>query len=79
MAGALGITLDSDPDALVDHAQRWPTCKASMLQDILDRQRTEVAALGNGIVGSGARPSTPLNKAIWALIDGLEHSWTLAK
>ncbi|MDP2322914.1 MAG: ketopantoate reductase C-terminal domain-containing protein, partial [Gammaproteobacteria bacterium] len=82
VAGALGITLDSDPDALVDHAQKVAYLhKASMLQDILGRRRTEVAALNGGIVGFGQQTGvpTPMNKAIWALIDGLEQSWTHAK
>lgn len=80
VAAAQGITLDSDPDALVDHAREVAyNHKASMLQDALARRRTEVAALNGGIVEFGRqyKVPTPMNEAIWALIEGLEHSWTL--
>lgn len=79
VADALGITLDSDPDKLVDHAREVAyNHKASMLQDALIRRPTEVAALNGGIVkfGEECGVATPLNQAIWALIGGLEHSWT---
>lgn len=79
VADALGITLDSDPDKLVDHAREVAyNHKASMLQDALKRRPTEVAALNGGIVkfGEECGVATPLNRAIWALIEGLEHSWT---
>lgn len=78
VAAALGIRLDSDPDALVDHAREVAyDHKASMLQDALARRPTEVAALNGGIVtfGQQAGIPTPLNQAIWALIEGLEASW----
>lgn len=79
VADAMGITLDSDPDKLVDHAREVAYHhKASMLQDALARRPTEVAALNGGIVKFGEQTGvpTPLNQAIWALIEGLEHSWT---
>lgn len=79
VADAMGITLDSDPDKLVDHAREVAYHhKASMLQDALARRPTEVAALNGGIVKFGEQTgvATPLNQAIWALIEGLEHSWT---
>jgi 2-dehydropantoate 2-reductase len=52
-----------------------------MLQDVLVRRPTEVAALNGGIVKFGQKIGvrTPLNQAIWALIEGLEHSWTLTR
>ena len=80
VAEAQGITLDSDPDALVDHAREVAyNHKASMLQDALASRRTEVAALNGGIVEFGRQYDvpTPMNAAIWALIEGLEHSWSL--
>ncbi|MDJ0928796.1 MAG: 2-dehydropantoate 2-reductase [Gammaproteobacteria bacterium] len=80
VADAQGITLDSDPDALVDHAHKVAyNHKASMLQDALAERRTEVAALNGGIVEFGRKYDvpTPMHEAIWALIEGLEHSWTL--
>ena len=81
VAEAQDITLDSDPDKLVDHAREVAyNHKASMLQDALAHRRTEVAALNGGIVEFGRRfdVPTPMNEAIWALIGGLEHSWNLA-
>lgn len=80
VASALGIELDSDPEKLVDHAREVAyNHKASMLQDVLARRPTEVAALNGGIVTFGRETGvpTPLNQAIWALMEGLEHSWTL--
>jgi 2-dehydropantoate 2-reductase len=82
VAGSLGIELDSDPEKLVDHAREVAYHhKASMLQDVLVRRPTEVAALNGGIVKFGQKIGvrTPLNQAIWALIEGLEHSWTLTR
>jgi 2-dehydropantoate 2-reductase len=78
VADALGITLDSDPDALVDHAAKVAyEHRASMLQDVLAERATEIDALNGGIVrfGSEQGVATPLNQAIAALIKGLEHSW----
>ena len=79
VANALGITLDSNPEKLIDHARDVAyEHKASMLQDTLSRRPTEVASLNGGIVKFGAETGvpTPLNQAILALIEGLEHSWT---
>jgi 2-dehydropantoate 2-reductase len=80
VADALNIELDSDPEKLVDHAREVAyNHKASMLQDVLARRATEVAALNGGIVNFGRETGvpTPLNQAIWALVEGLEHSWTI--
>jgi 2-dehydropantoate 2-reductase len=78
VADALGITLDSDPDELVDHAARVAyEHRASMLQDVLAERATEIDALNGGIVRFGREQGvpTPLNEAIVALIKGLEYSW----
>ena len=78
VADALGITLDSDPDELVDHAAKVAyEHRASMLQDVLAERATEVDALNGGIVqfGRGSGVPTPLNEAIAALVKGLEYSW----
>jgi 2-dehydropantoate 2-reductase len=78
VADALGITLDSDPDELVDHAAKVAyEHRASMLQDVLAERATEVDAMNGGIVRFGSEQGvpTPLNQAIAALIKGLEHSW----
>jgi len=78
VADALGITLDSDPEALIDHSARVAyDHRASMLQDAQAHRRTEVDALNGGIARFGARHGvpTPLNEAMVALINGMERSW----
>jgi 2-dehydropantoate 2-reductase len=78
VAESLGITLDSDPDELVDHAAKVAyEHRASMLQDVLAERATEVDALNGGIVRFGEEQGvpTPMNQAIAALIKGLERSW----
>ena len=80
VATAQGIELDSDPEALIDHAAKPEVAydhKASMLQDIEARRRTEIDYLNGGIVSFGARLGvpTPLNETIAALIRGIEASY----
>jgi 2-dehydropantoate 2-reductase len=79
VADSLGITLDSDPDELVDHAAEVAyEHRASMLQDVLAHRATEIDALNGGIATFGRQQGipTPLNEAVAALIKGLEHSWS---
>ncbi len=79
VADKLGITLDSDPEKLIDHAREVAyDHKASMLQDVLGRRKTEVESLNGGIVKFGRETGvpTPLNEAIRALILGLEEAST---
>jgi 2-dehydropantoate 2-reductase len=81
VAAAQGIELDADPEALIDHAARPDVAyghKASMLQDVEARRPTEVDWLNGGISRFGREHGvpTPLNDAIWALVRGLEASWT---
>jgi 2-dehydropantoate 2-reductase len=79
VARALGIELHNDPKALVLKAANAPgKHKASMLQDAEARRQTEVDFMNGAIVEWGKKTGvpTPLNKAIWALVKGLEHSWT---
>lgn len=78
VANALGITLESDPEALIDHATRVAyDHRASMLQDVLAQRRTEIDSLNGGIVALGEQLGvpTPLNRAITALIQGVESSF----
>jgi len=78
VAQSMGITLDSDPDQLVDHAAEVAyEHRASMLQDVLALRATEIDAMNGGIAAFGRQQGipTPLNEAISALIKGLEHSW----
>ena len=80
VAAAQGIVLDADPEALIDHAAKPEVAynhKASMLQDVEARRATEIDFLNGGIVRFGREHGvpTPLNKAIWALVKGVEDSW----
>jgi 2-dehydropantoate 2-reductase len=81
VAAAQGIELDSDPEELIDYAARPDVAydhKASMLQDVEARRQTEVDYLNGGIVEFGRRygVETPEHAAIWALVKGMEASWT---
>ena len=79
VAKALGVELHGDPRALVQKGANAPgKHRASMLQDVLARRQTEVDFMNGAIVEWGKKTGvpTPLNKTIWELIKGLEHSWT---
>lgn len=78
VAKKLGIHLHGDPRALVQKGAGAPgKHRASMLQDVLAKRQTEVDFMNGAIVkwGEKERVPTPLNKALWELIKGLEHSW----
>jgi 2-dehydropantoate 2-reductase len=80
VAAALGIELDADPEALIDHAAKPDVAydhRASMLQDVEAKRATEIDYLNGGIVRFGREHGvpTPLNEAIWALVKGVEQSW----
>ena len=80
VASAQGITLDADPEELIDHAARPDVAydhKASMLQDVEARRRTEIDYLNGGIARFGRELGvpTPLNDALTALVKALEDSW----
>jgi 2-dehydropantoate 2-reductase len=79
VAKALGIELHGDPRALVQKGANAPgKHQASMLQDILSRRPTEVDFMNGAIADWGEKVGvpTPLNRALWQLTKGLEHSWT---
>lgn len=79
VAKALGIALHGDPRALVEKGADAPgKHRASMLQDVLAKRQTEVDFMNGAIVQWGEKTGvpTPLNKAIWQLIKGLEHGWS---
>jgi 2-dehydropantoate 2-reductase len=78
VAKKLGIELHGDPRALVQKGANAPgKHRASMLQDVLAKRQTEVDFMNGAIVKWGEKIGvpTPLNRAMWALIKGLEHSW----
>lgn len=78
VAKKLGIELHGDPRELVQKGANAPgKHRASMLQDVLAKRQTEIDFMNGAIVNRGeeAGVPTPLNKAMWQLIKGLEHSW----
>jgi 2-dehydropantoate 2-reductase len=80
VAAAQRIELDADPEELIDHAARPDVAydhKASMLQDVEAHRQTEIDYLNGGIVRFGDEHgvATPHNRAIWALVRGLQQSW----
>ena len=79
VAKALGIELHNDPKQMVlKGANASGKHKASMLQDVLAKRQTEIDFMNGAIVQWGERLGvpTPLNRAVWQLIKGLEHSWS---
>jgi 2-dehydropantoate 2-reductase len=79
VAKAMGIELHGDPADLVAKGANAPgKHNASMLQDVLAKRTTEVDFMNGAIMrlGETCDVPTPLNRAMWALIKGLEHSWT---
>lgn len=79
VARAMGISLHNDPRELVRYAANAPgKHNASMLQDVLAGRQTEVDFMNGAIARMGEQYGvlTPLNRAVWALVKGLEHSWT---
>jgi 2-dehydropantoate 2-reductase len=79
VAKELGIALHGDPRQLVQKGADAPgRHRASMLQDVLAKRPTEVDFMNGAIVKWGEKSGvpTPLNKAMWELIKGLEQSWT---
>jgi 2-dehydropantoate 2-reductase len=78
VARKLGIELHGDPRQLVQKGANAPgKHRASMLQDVLAKRQTEVDFMNGAISQWGDKVGvpTPLNKALWRLIKGLEHSW----
>lgn len=78
VAKKLGIELHGDPGNLVQKGAAAPgKHRASMLQDVMARRQTEVDFMNGAIVQWGEKMGvpTPLNRAMWELIKGLEHSW----
>jgi 2-dehydropantoate 2-reductase len=79
VAKALGITLHGDPrEMIAEGASAQGKRKVSMLQDILAHRQTEVDFINGAIADCGEKLGipVPLNRALWRLVKGLEHSWT---
>jgi len=79
VARAMSIQLHGDPRHMVQKGANAPgKHRASMLQDVLAKRPTEVDFMNGAIVrwGDQLGVPTPLNRAMWELVKGLEHSWT---
>jgi 2-dehydropantoate 2-reductase len=77
VAARLGIQLHGDPRELVIKGANAPgKHRASMLQDVLSGRQTEVDFMNGAIAEWGEKTGvpTPLNRALWQLVKGLEHS-----
>lgn len=80
VAAALGVHMDKDPAVLLEESIEVALDhKPSMLQDVLAGRPTEIDQLNGGIVRFGDEHGidTPLNRAAWSLVKGLEASWKL--
>jgi 2-dehydropantoate 2-reductase len=79
VADACTITLEEDPAELVKTLGRANyDHKPSMLQDVLARRPTEIGTLNEGLVtqADAFGIPAPVNRAVAALIRGVEDSWT---
>jgi 2-dehydropantoate 2-reductase len=78
VARAMGITLYGDPRKMIAEGANSPRKRnVSMLMDVLASQRTEVDFLNGAMADAGEKIGVPvpLNRALWQLVKGLEHSW----
>jgi 2-dehydropantoate 2-reductase len=79
VARKLGITLHGDARAMIaEGAKSTGKRKVSMLLDVLALRETEVDFVNGAIADLGEKIGVPvpLNRALWALVKGLEHSWS---
>jgi 2-dehydropantoate 2-reductase len=76
VADARGISLGAcDPLATVrDVCRRTASNRSSMLQDVLNRRRTEIDAINGSLVASGRACAvpTPYNTVVTMLVKALE-------
>ena len=79
VARALGITLHGDPRAMIAEGASAPGKRnVSMLLDVMAGRLTEVDFINGAIADRGEElgVAVPLNRAVWQLVKGLEHSWS---
>jgi 2-dehydropantoate 2-reductase len=79
VAAASGITLHGDPRQMVVEGAAAPGKRnVSMLMDVLAKRPTEIDFVNGAIADAGEKLGVPvpLNRALWQLMKGLEHSWT---
>jgi 2-dehydropantoate 2-reductase len=80
VAAALGLDIDADERLAAIHsvlAAAGPG-KASMLQDALARRKTEIEVINGAVAreAAGLGIEVPVNRALAALISGLERGWS---
>jgi 2-dehydropantoate 2-reductase len=79
VAKALGVELHGDARQMIKEGANAPGKRnVSMLLDVLAERQTEVDFVNGAIADWGEKLGvpTPLNRTIWQLLKGLEHSWT---
>jgi 2-dehydropantoate 2-reductase len=79
VARALGITLHGDMRAMIAEGANAPGKRnVSMLLDVMAGRLTEVDFINGAIADCGEKLGVPvpLNRAVWQLVKGLEHSWS---
>jgi 2-dehydropantoate 2-reductase len=78
-ARGLSIDLDERLDRIHTVLRGAGTGKASMLQDVEARRKTEIEAVTGAVVQAGATLgiATPMSCAMLALVHGMEKSWSL--
>jgi 2-dehydropantoate 2-reductase len=81
VAAAQGLDIDAAERTATIHAvlDRAGRGKASMLQDVEARRKTEIEVVNAAVVRAGEQHGVdaPLNRAMVALVGGLERSWSL--
>ncbi len=78
VARALGITLHGDTrEMIAEGARATGKRNVSMLMDILAKRESEIDFINGAIADRGEQLGVlvPLNRAMWQLVKGLEHSW----
>lgn len=79
VAEALDITLTGNPRAILVEGANSPVKRyPSMVQDVFGHRQTEVDFLNGAIADVGEKfgVPVPVNRTLWRLMKGLEHSWT---
>jgi 2-dehydropantoate 2-reductase len=79
VAAALGIVLHGDPRRMIAEGAKAVTKRnPSMLMDVIATRQTEIDFLNGAIADYGEKLGVPVtvNRTLWRLMKGLEHSWT---
>jgi 2-dehydropantoate 2-reductase len=79
VAEVLGVPLYGDTRQMIaEGARATEKRNVSMLLDVLAKRPTEIDFLNGAIADWGEKLGipVPLNRAVWQLVKGLEHSWT---